>query len=332
LPSATRSLRALACLALGAVLMLGGILGWLKLHEDELIFVTQLSHPHRLPPLPGNARRIQIPAPSNTALAAVEVLAPPQADLGYWILHLHGNADTAFSPVQVEHVERLAALGFNVLGPDYRGYGLTPGQVSEQHMYEDAEAAYRQLRDRGVPDNRIILWGHSLGSGPAVYLASRHAAAALVLFGAFTSIPDMAAQAYPWLPVRWLVGIQFDSVDRLLAVHVPVLIAHSVADKTIPFSHAGRNFAAAHEPKRLLALDYPSDDGFGGHVNALYDHLERLKPLLAALLGARLAPPAQCLADEPGRAAQRDHPAQPLRHASHRQRHDARQQHDGCRD
>jgi hypothetical protein len=160
-----------------------------------------------------------------------------------------------------------------VLGLDYRGYGLTPGVVSETHGYEDAEAAYQELKRRGVPDDHIVLWGHSLGSGPAVYLATRHPAAALVLFGAFTSIPDMAAETYPLLPVRLLVG-------------VPLLIAHSVSDAVVPYAHALKNFAAAQDPKRLLTLRDPPNDGLGGHVNALYDHLDELLPPLTALLRA----------------------------------------------
>jgi pimeloyl-ACP methyl ester carboxylesterase len=83
-----------------------------------------------------------------------------------------------------------------------RGFGETPGEPSEAAMYEDSEAAYQELLRRGVPQQRIIVLGHSLGSGPAVFLATRHKAAALVLFGAFTSIPDAAAGQYPYLPVR----------------------------------------------------------------------------------------------------------------------------------
>ncbi len=173
-----------------------------------------------------------------------------------------------------------------MLGLDYRGYGLTPGVVSETHGYEDAEAAYQELKRRGVPDDHIVLWGHSLGSGPAVYLATRHPAVALVLFGAFTSIPDMAAETYPLLPVRLLVGVQFDSIARLPSLRVPLLIAHSVSDAVVPYAHALKNFAAAQDPKRLLTLRDPPNDGLGGHVNALYDHLDELLPPLTALLRA----------------------------------------------
>ena len=155
-------------------------------------------------------------------------------------------------------------------------------------MVEDADAAYAELIRRQIAPGRIIVWGHSLGTGPAVVLATEHAVAALVLFGAFTSVPDAAADTYPHLPVKWLVGVHFDSLHRIGSVHVPVLIAHSLGDTTIPFHHAERLFGAAHQPKRLLALAGPSADGFGGHVDALYDSPALLAPALAALIGVPL--------------------------------------------
>jgi pimeloyl-ACP methyl ester carboxylesterase len=208
------------------------------------------------------------------------------------MLHLHGNADSAFSPLQVRHCEALRRSGFNVLEIDYRGFGPTPGRPSEAGMYDDSEAAYRELLRRGVPPNRIILLGHSLGSGPAVLLATRHKAAALVLFGAFTSIPDAAAERYPYLPVRLVVGVQFNSLARIGDVHMPVVIAHSRGDTLIPYSHALKLFAAANEPKHLITFDSVTNDGFGGHVDALYEHVGILRSALAGLVPV-IPPPVE---------------------------------------
>ncbi len=132
---------------------------------------------------------------------------------------------------------------------------------------------------------RIIIWGHSLGSGPAVELATKHRAAALVTFGAFTSIPDMAVTRYPWLPVRWIVGVHLDSLQRIPGVKMPVVIAHTVSDLVVPYANAQRLFAAAPEPRRLLRLTVQNDDGLGGHVTALYEQLDLLMPLLHELAG-----------------------------------------------
>jgi alpha-beta hydrolase superfamily lysophospholipase len=167
---------------------------------------------------------------------------------------------------------------------DYRGFGHSPGIASEAHLYEDAESAWQELIRRGIPASRIVIWGHSLGTAPAVELATHHAAAALVLFGAFTSIPDVAAERYRYLPVRRVAGIYMNSLQRIGHLHIPVIIAHSVHDAVIPFSEGQRLYAAAHQPKRFLALTGPYRDREGGHVDSLYDHLSLLLPLLGTLL------------------------------------------------
>jgi len=262
---------------------------WLKAHEDELVFAAARSRQHLLTTWPADAERVSIREPGGAELAGLVFHADGGAD-AFWVLHLHGNADSAFSPWQVRHCEALRQSGYNVLEIDYRGFGATPGQPSEAAMYDDAEAAYQALLQRGVAADRIILLGHSLGSGPAVLLATRHEAAALVLFGAFTSIPDAAAGRYPYLPVRLAATIQFNSLARIGGVHMPVIIAHSRADTLIPYSHALRLFAAANDPKQLISFDAPAHDGFGGHVDALYEHVDILQAALAGLVPAIPAP------------------------------------------
>jgi uncharacterized protein len=265
---------------------------WLKVHEDELVFAAARSRQHILTALPADVERVIVPVPNGAGLASLVFRADSGADNGFWVLLLHGNADSAFSRWQVRHCEALREAGFNVLEIDYRGFGLTPGQASEAAMYEDSEAGYQALLQRGVPANRIILLGHSLGSGPAVLLATRHEAAALVLFGAFTSLPDAAAYRYPYLPVRLAVKVQFNSLARIGAVHMPIVIAHSRGDRVIPYSEALELFAAAHEPKRFVTFD-PMDDGFGGHVDALYEHVDILQAALNGLIPAMPAPRKQ---------------------------------------
>jgi uncharacterized protein len=239
---------------LAVIVALGGALLYLKLHESELVFRTAMSRERALGQLPPDAERLVIREPGGSQLAGLILRADAANDSTYWILHLHGNADSAFSSEQLRHCESLRRLGFSVMSFDYRGFGLSAGVASEVHMDQDAEAALDALIERGVSPAHIIIWGHSLGSGPAVVLASEHPVAALVLFGAFTSIPDAAQDTYPYLPVKWIASIRFASIDLMHKVHVPVLIAHSATDTLIPLHHAQRLFAAANEPKRLLVL------------------------------------------------------------------------------
>lgn len=283
--------RVLAATGVVCVLGIGGALGWLRRNEDALVFATALSRARREAPLPAYAQRLEIPDQDGTGLAGLLFSAAPTNDSGYWVLHFHGNADSAFSAVQVRHCEQLRALGLNVLSFDYRGFGESPGVASEDHLYEDAGSAYQVLIRRGVSPARIILWGHSLGSAAAVELATREPAAALVLFGAFTSIPDAAAARYPLLPVRWVAGIHMDSLQRIRRVHIPVIIVHSRQDSVIPFAEGERLYQAANPLKRFVPLTDLFADGFGGHVNGLYDHLQLLLPPLSALLHIRFGVP-----------------------------------------
>jgi hypothetical protein len=274
-------------IGLTCVLGISATLGWLRWHEDALVFETALSHSRPDARLPVYAHRLMLSGQDGSTLAALVFTADPLHDSGYWVLHMHGNAESAFSAVQVRHGEQLRACGLNVLSFDYRGFGHSAGVASEQHIYEDAESAYQALIRRGISPAHIILWGHSLGSAPAVELATHRPAAALVLFGAFTSIPDVAAATYPYIPVRWVAGIHMDSLKRIPDVHIPVIIAHSVHDTVVPYREGLRLYSAANQPKRFIALSNPSTDGFGGHVDGLYDHLELLTPQLAALRTAR---------------------------------------------
>lgn len=263
-------------------------IAYLKFNEPELVFQAGLSRPWHAgfigtPPV--EATKVRIALPDGGSLHGYTLAASPERDHGYWVLHLHGNADSAFSQGQLRNMLRIAAEGLSVLAFDYRGFGASGGTPSEQGIYEDADAAWRWLVSQGVPPERIVIWGHSLGSGPATKLGSEVRSAAVVLFGAFTSVPDRGAELYPWLPIRWIAGIRFDSLARMPMLKAPVVIAHGETDVTIPIWHAERLYAAAAEPKRLLRLKMQQDDGLGGHVTALYDQLGLLMPLLRELAG-----------------------------------------------
>src|SRR5665647_1586575 len=121
---------------------------------------------------------------------------------------------------------------------DYRGYGNSGGAPTEQGTYQDAEAAWRYLTGpRHIPSCRIVVFGESLGGSVAAWLAARQKPAALVIASGFTSVPDLGQQLYPFLPVRWVARIRYDTRENLRTVEAPVLIAHSPEDDIIPFEH-----------------------------------------------------------------------------------------------
>jgi hypothetical protein len=178
------------------------------------------------------------------------------------VLVCHGNAGNISHRLQT--CAALLATGVSVLEFDYRGYGRSRGRPSEEGTYLDAQAACQWLRRKGFAGTNIIAFGESLGGGIAAELAVRELVGGLVLQSAFTSIPDVGADLFPWLPVRWLGTIRYHTLSKLPQLHVPVLVMHSPADELVGFHHGKANFAAANEPKLFWELR-------GDHNNPLAD-------------------------------------------------------------
>jgi pimeloyl-ACP methyl ester carboxylesterase len=132
---------------------------------------------------------------------------------------------------------------------DYRGYGRSEGRPNEEGTYGDTQAAYEWLRGRGFKPENIIAFGESLGGAIACELALREGLGGLILLSTFTSILDVGVEFYPWLPVRWLNTLKYNTLEKLRRIKVPVLIMHSPGDGLIGIGHAQKNFAAANEPK-----------------------------------------------------------------------------------
>jgi hypothetical protein len=154
---------------------------------------------------------------------------------------------------------RLADEGIATLLVDYRGYGGNPGSPSEEGLALDARAARRYAAARpDVDPARIVYFGESLGSGVAVRLAlEEHAERpfALILRSPYTSIVDMAAHHYPFVPARWLLRDRFASIDRIARVACPLLVIAARHDTIVPSDQSERLYAAARSPKRFLMIE-----------------------------------------------------------------------------
>jgi len=204
----------------------------------------------------------------------------PRAHLA--VVISHGNGGNISH--RLDLYDTLLATGMNVLTYDYRGYGKSEGRPSEEGTYIDGQAAHAWLRQKGFAATNIISYGESLGGGIASELAVRETCGALILDKTFTSFNDIGAELYPWLPVRTLGRIKYDTRSRLPRIHIPVLIVHSRVDGLIPYHHAEENFAAANEPKFLCELP-------GGHNDGIVDRekflgaMEKLLKLLPSAPG-----------------------------------------------
>jgi fermentation-respiration switch protein FrsA (DUF1100 family) len=202
---------------------------------------------------------------------------------GLVFLLCHGNGGNISH--RLELYEALLETGCSVFAFDYRGYGLSQGRPSEHGTYKDAAAALNWLVQRGFKAHQIILLGESLGGGVASDLATREAFAGLILLNSFTSLPDIGSEVFPWLPVRLLCSIHYNTHSRLKTLRMPILIMHSRNDGLIGYHHAETNFAAAREPKLFWELR-------GTHNDPLIDPAHFIKGIRAFLAKAELSPAA----------------------------------------
>jgi fermentation-respiration switch protein FrsA (DUF1100 family) len=227
--------------------------------QDRLIFF-----PARGGHVVGPGEDLSLRAEDGVALHARWI---PQAGAEHTLLYLHGNAGNLAD--RSDLLEVFHEFGANVLALEYRGYGRSEGSPSEAGLYRDARAAYAWAVAR-APAKQLVVFGESLGGGPACELASTREVGGVILLSTFTSIADMAARSFPWLPVRLLVRTRFDNLSKVGRIKAPKLIIHSRTDEVVPFEMGPRLFEAAAEPKSALWLDR------AGHNETFYTAGQRV--------------------------------------------------------
>jgi fermentation-respiration switch protein FrsA (DUF1100 family) len=165
------------------------------------------------------------------------------------VVFFHGNGDIL--AWRAPWFATLTGDGTGLVAVSFRGYAGSSGSPSQTGLLKDAEAAYAFAAQRYAPE-RIVSWGYSLGTGPAVALAAKHRIAALILEAPYTSIADVAAAAFPFAPVRWFVRDPFPADRWIAEVTAPVLIMHGGRDTTIPIRFGEKLYAFAREPKQMI--------------------------------------------------------------------------------
>jgi pimeloyl-ACP methyl ester carboxylesterase len=172
------------------------------------------------------------------------------------VMICHGNAGHIGDRAALARA--YLAMDRAVLLFDYRGFGRSSGTPDEEGTYLDALAAWDWLTGPGGFDaQRAAVHGESLGGAVAIELALRREVGALVLESTFTTLADVGARAYPFLPVRLLARIRYDNLSKLPRIGRPVLFLHSPADQLVPYAHA-RRLAQALPGSRVV-------DTGGGH-------------------------------------------------------------------
>ncbi len=168
------------------------------------------------------------------------------------ILFFHGNGGSLSG--RAKRFDYYTGRGLGLLAVEYRGYGASTGTPSETGFLSDAQAAYDWLIAQGVAPASIVLVGESLGTAVATKLAARVQASALLLEAPYSSVVDVAAARYWFVPVRALIRHQFNAIADIGKVKMPILIQHGTEDATVPFVFGQKLFAAASEPKEFITV------------------------------------------------------------------------------
>jgi fermentation-respiration switch protein FrsA (DUF1100 family) len=177
----------------------------------------------------------------------------PAPDPGPIVLLTNGNAGNRADRLPLALGLRQRAC--SVLMLDYRGYGGNPGEPTEEGLIADADAARRHLLSRaGVEPERIAYFGESLGAAVALGLAERHPPAALVLRSPWTSLLDVARAHLPFVPTG-MVEDRWESLARIQARDVPLLVVAGTRDRVVPYDQSARLFEAAPGPKRMVTME-----------------------------------------------------------------------------
>lgn len=205
----------------------------------------------------------EVTAATADGLDLLAWFMPPKEKDGRIIVMFHGNAGTiADRAVKARH---FISKGYGVYMAEYRGYGGNHGSPSEEGFYNDARAGLKWLEKEGYSPGQFVIYGESIGSGPAVQMASEMQPRELVLEAPFSSAADVAKTRYFWLPVDLLLKDRYDNILKIPSVKSSLLIVHGDEDGVVPIELSRKLFDAAQHPKEYVTIN-------GGAHNDLYDH------------------------------------------------------------
>jgi len=203
---------------------------------------------------------IQLIAPDGVRLAARHW---PNPSAKYTLLYLHGNYEDLGS--LAEYLPQFLAAGYAVFSFDYRRYGHSGGMPTEANLCADAALAYDYLRTRlGVPADRIVIFGYSMGAGPGIELALHQPAAGIVIQGAFVSAYRVMTRI-PLFP-----GDKFVNLAKVPQLKLPVFVIHGMADDTVPSWHGQKLYDAVTAPKAKLFVEGGPHAGLGDFTGPRY--------------------------------------------------------------
>jgi uncharacterized protein len=242
-------MRVVKGLLLGAVVSILLVMGLFATLQRKLIYYPERISVDEILVAPGGLDR-EIFFKASDGLRINALYRPPKSGRPT-ILFLHGNAGTL--QLWKEMHQDLTKLDVGVLTIDYRGFGKSEGSPSEQGLYADARGALAFLENEGIPVKDIIVFGKSIGTGPAVQMAIEKSLRGVILESPYSSIAAVAR----WLvkiPLDFLVKDKFESINKIAKINTHLLVIIAEADRLIPPQDSRLLFSKANEPKELLSI------------------------------------------------------------------------------
>ena len=170
------------------------------------------------------------------------------------ILYFHGNAGDLEN--RIHKLNHFKDMDVNFLIISWRGFSGNLGKPTEKGLYKDAEGAILWLKNLGLKEKDIILYGESLGSGVAIEVAQNSNFAGLVLETPFTSMIEAAKNFYPYIPVSLLLKDKYENQNKIKNINIPVLVMHGENDQIVPFWMGEKIYDIANQPKYSYFTKY----------------------------------------------------------------------------
>ena len=170
------------------------------------------------------------------------------------VVYFHGNAGKLEN--RIHKLNHFKDMDVNFLIISWRGFSGNSGKPTEKGLYEDGKSTIDWLKNIGLSDKDIVLYGESLGTGIATHIAQNRKFAGLVLETPFTSMVDAAKNVYPYIPVGILLKDRYENEKKIKHINIPVLVMHGEADQIVPFKMGKKIYEIANKPKYSYFTKY----------------------------------------------------------------------------
>lgn len=240
--------------------------------QDKLIFFPDKIDRQYAFPFSDSFKEVFLKAPDNAELHALHFYTKAPEAKGV-ILYFHGNAGSLRSWGYL--ATDLLLFNYDVFMVDYRGFGKSTGTRTEAALHQDAQLAYDYLT-KHYPEDEIVIFGRSIGTGIAVPLAAQNKPKLLILETPFFNFKDVAKTHYPFLPVAILLKYTFPSDKWIRKVSCPVYIFHGTSDNIVPYTSGQKLAGLRPEPNVLITING------GGHndLSSFKPYWQHLKLVL----------------------------------------------------